>query len=68
MGPEIWAQAASPDSTARRLSFAARARRGTLTQTVTKDRDDFTTKRFQGGSPKREFKELLKIKKMIIHS
>jgi hypothetical protein len=40
-GPEIWAQAASPDSTASRLNFTASGLRGTVTQTVTKDRELF---------------------------
>jgi hypothetical protein len=40
-GPEIWAQAASPDSTGSRLRFTAKGLPGTVTQTVTKDRAVF---------------------------
>jgi hypothetical protein len=40
-GPEIWAQAASPDSTDSRLRFTAKGLPSTVIQTVTKDRAVF---------------------------
>ena len=40
-GPEIWAQAVSPDSTDSRLRFTAKGLPGTVTQAVTKDRAVF---------------------------
>ena len=48
-GPEIRAQAESPDSTDSRLRFTAKGLPGTVTQAVTKDRAVFISPFFEGA-------------------